>query len=98
MIKDKFARVLKKVVDPELGINVVDLGLIYRVTEKEGRAKVAMTATTPFCPYLPELLKEVKAAVESLKEIEKANVEVVWQPPWDLQKMSPEAKAQLGVL
>jgi len=98
MIEEKFARVLKKVVDPELGINVVDLGLIYRVAEKGGSATVAMTATTPFCPYLPELLKEVQAAVESLSGIKKAKVEVVWQPPWDLQKMSPEAKAQLGIL
>ena len=98
MMEERFVKVLKKVVDPELGINVVDLGLIYRVDEKEGEATVAMTATTPFCPYLPQLLEEVQAAIESLSGIKRAKVEVVWQPPWDLEKMSLEAKAQLGIL
>jgi len=97
-MEEKILNALKKVDDPELRINVVDLGLIYKVSISGGKASIAMTATTPFCPYLPQLINDVKQAVESLKEIEEAKVDIVWSPPWDISKMSEDAKAELGIL
>ncbi len=96
-MKEKILNALKKVDDPELGINVVDLGIIYKATSSGSKAAVAMTATTPFCPYLPQLVKDVKKAAESVKGIKEAKVDVVWNPPWDISKMSEDAKAELGV-
>ncbi|NIT04535.1 DUF59 domain-containing protein [Candidatus Saccharibacteria bacterium] len=89
---------LKKVIDPELKLNVVDLGLIYKIQESGGKVSVEMTATTPFCPYLSELLSGVKRAVLATDGVKEAKVEVVWDPPWSLERLSEEAKAQLGIL
>ncbi|GMR19163.1 MAG: hypothetical protein BMS9Abin34_291 [Patescibacteria group bacterium] len=97
-MEEKVLEALRKVEDPELGISVVDLGLIYGVTEKKGKVLVKMTATTPFCPYLPDLLERVRKAAEAVRGVERARVDLVWDPPWSPQKMSEEAKTLLGFL
>jgi metal-sulfur cluster biosynthetic enzyme len=84
------------VIDPEIGVNVVDLGLVYEVEVKDGVAEVTMTLTTPMCPLGPYIDQEVRSAVGEVPGITGANVNLVWTPPWDPSKMSEDAKLELG--
>lgn len=88
---------LRQVVDPELGINIVDLGMVYRSEVRDGLVHVAMTMTTPACP-MEELLMEMvhQAILRELPEARSVEVDLVWDPPWKPEMMSPAAKAQLG--
>lgn len=87
---------LKEVYDPELGINVVDLGLIYSMEEpEESTLHIRMTMTTPGCPAHDSLSKAVKWAASQVKGVAKVRVEVVWDPPWTPERMSEEAKSRL---
>jgi metal-sulfur cluster biosynthetic enzyme len=89
---------LKAVEDPEIGINIVDLGLVYGIAVQNGTVDVAMTLTTPFCPAGPYITAQVEAVVSSLPGVENVNVELVWSPPWDPRTMcSDEAKDLLGI-
>jgi len=97
-MKDQVLSALKKVKDLELGINVVDLGLIYGIKEKGGKVAITMSLTTPFCPYLPQMLEQVKKAARGVEGVREVEVAVVWVPPWTPQRMSAEAKAELGML
>ncbi|MDQ3265395.1 MAG: metal-sulfur cluster assembly factor [Myxococcota bacterium] len=89
---------LRTVIDPELGINIIDLGLVYQAHREGDRARVQMTMTTPACPMGPYLEEQVKEALLSvplgLTEVE---VEVTFDPPWSPEQMTPEARAELGV-
>lgn len=87
---------LSLVVDPELHMNIVDLGLVYEVTMENGLATVQMTLTTPGCPYGPYILHEVDMACKSQPGVEDVNIEVVWDPPWSPEMMSEEARLELG--
>jgi metal-sulfur cluster biosynthetic enzyme len=87
---------LKKVLDPELGINVVDLGLIYTVEVKNDDVFILMTLTFPGCPLAGVINKEIKEKVGKLRGIGNVNLKITFDPPWDLSKMSEEAKAKLG--
>lgn len=86
---------LKTVIDPELGINVVDLGLVYEVRVDGGRVHVKMTMTTPACPLSRYLVEAAEAAIWRLDGVEDVVVELVWDPPWHPGMMSEEAKRQL---
>ncbi len=86
----------ENVIDPEIGINVVDLGLVYEVAVQEGVAEVTMTLTTPMCPLGPYIDSEVRSALAEVPGITDAKVNLVWQPPWDPSKMSEDAKLELG--
>ncbi|OGC38484.1 hypothetical protein A2V54_01615 [candidate division WWE3 bacterium RBG_19FT_COMBO_53_11] len=97
-MREQILQVLKKVNDLELGINIVDLGLIYSVAVKGGEAKITMSPTTPFCPYLPQMISEIEKAARRVPGVYKAVVSVVWAPPWNMQMMSKEARAQLGFI
>jgi len=97
-MKEKVFEALRKVNDLELGINIVDLGLIYSVAVKGGEAKITMSPTTPFCPYLPQMIKEIEKAARGVSGVHKAVVSVVWVPPWNMQMMSKEARAELGFI
>ena len=97
-MKEKVFEALRKVNDLELGINIVDLGLIYSVAVKGGEAKITMSPTTPFCPYLPQMIKEIEKAARGVSGVNKAKVSVVWVPPWNMQMMSKEARAELGFI
>jgi metal-sulfur cluster biosynthetic enzyme len=91
---------LKPVVDPEIFISIVDLGLIRNVEIANGGAKVKvkMTLTTPFCPEVPMIVEQVKQIAATLPGVTEAEVELVWTPPWDPRKeASDEVKAELGI-
>lgn len=94
------AVILKKlgeVLDPELNISIVDLGLIYDVQEQTGEVKIKMTLTTMGCPLFDVIDQEIKKAVAEIKGINKVEVELVFDPPWSKERLSPAARAQLGV-
>lgn len=90
---------LKEIYDPEIPVNIYDLGLIYHVEiTPEHHAKVKMTLTTPHCPVAESMPGEVELRVGAVPGVGDAEVELVWDPPWDPQKMSDEAKLELGML
>lgn len=86
---------LKKVIDPELGLNLVDLGLIYEATVEDGKVRVEMTLTTPGCPLHDSLSQAVYRVLYGLDGVQEVNVEVVWEPPWTPEMISPEGRRQL---
>lgn len=87
---------LKTVVDPELGINIVDLGLVYDIRTDQGEVEVELTLTSPGCPLAGVLDKMVKDAVGNVSGVTKVYIDLVWDPPWTMDLMSEEAKAELG--
>jgi metal-sulfur cluster biosynthetic enzyme len=87
---------LREVLDPELGLNIVDLGLIYGVDIAENQVNVEMTLTTPGCPLHSTMAQGAEMAVRRLPEVESAKVQVVWDPPWTPERMSEEARQYLG--
>ncbi|PAX07800.1 SUF system Fe-S cluster assembly protein [Sphingomonas lenta] len=90
---------LKEIYDPEIPVNIYDLGLIYGVeVTEDGHAVVTMTLTTPHCPVAESMPGEVELRVSAVPGIATAEVNLVWDPPWDPQKMSDEAKLELGML
>jgi metal-sulfur cluster biosynthetic enzyme len=88
---------LRTVKDPELDVNVVDLGLVYTVQTHEGQVDVEMTLTSPACPAGPEILRNAAGALEKLEGVSKANVRLVMAPPWTPDRMSDAARDQLGI-
>jgi metal-sulfur cluster biosynthetic enzyme len=92
---------LRRVQDPELMVNVVDLGLIYgvEVEEIDGKSNllVIMTMTTPACPYAPELLQDVKDALRALADAGSVEVQLTMSPPWTPDRMTEDARDQLGI-
>lgn len=91
--------VLKEIYDPEIPVNIYDLGLIYGVdVTEDGHAVVTMTLTTPHCPVAESMPGEVELRVGSVPGVGVAEVNLVWDPPWDPQLMSDEAKLELGML
>jgi FeS assembly SUF system protein len=90
---------LKEIYDPEIPVNIYDLGLIYGVdVTDDGHAAVTMTLTTPHCPVAESMPAEVELRVGSVPGVGHAEVNLVWDPPWDPGKMSDEAKLELGML
>ena len=90
---------LKEIYDPEIPVNIYDLGLIYGVdVTADGHAAITMTLTTPHCPVAESMPGEVELRVGSVPGVGHAEVNLVWDPPWDPQKMSDEAKLELGML
>jgi metal-sulfur cluster biosynthetic enzyme len=88
--------VLRTVVDPELHINIIDLGLVYGIELHGPTVDVKMTLTSPSCPYGPYILHQVKDTLLQMKGIDDASVQVVWEPAWGPDKMSEEARLELG--
>ena len=89
--------VLRRVIDPEVGINVVDLGLVYDAKAIEGRIEVAMTMTTPACPMNSYLTEEAKRLLFSeIPGTSEVKIDLVWDPPWEPEMMSEAAKKRLG--
>lgn len=88
---------LRHVVDPEIGVNIVDLGLVYRIEVEGARARVAMTMTSPACPLADYLKDLVTSAIrERVPAVVDLDIVVEWEPPWDPDMMSDEARRQLG--
>lgn len=93
--EEKIINSLKTIKDPELGLDIVSLGLIYKITIDNEKVEILMTMTFPGCPYGPRLVEETKK--KALKFAKEVNVEVTFNPPWDLNKISAEAKLFLGI-
>jgi FeS assembly SUF system protein len=90
---------LKTVRDPEIPVNLVDLGLIYELTVKKGGVVyVEMTLTTPACPVAQSMPGEVETAIRGVAGVTDARVKLVWTPPWDRDRMSEEARLELGLM
>ncbi len=96
-MKKKVLEKLKEVIDPEVGVNVVDLGLIYDVEMKGGLVVIKMSFTTPACPLLGFLVNKVQEKVQELKEVKEVKVELVWDPPWSPERISDEGKRAMGL-
>lgn len=96
MTKEEVLVILSSVIDPELGVNIVDLGLVYDVQFENGRVYVQMTLTTPGCPLHETMVGGVKSALRAVPEVKDIEVDVVWSPPWTPVKMSDKAKHILG--
>jgi FeS assembly SUF system protein len=96
---DKIVRVLKTIFDPEIPVDIYELGLIYDVlVNEDSEVKILMTLTTPNCPVAETLPREVEEKVKSLDEVKDAEVEITFDPPWSQDLMSEEAKLELGLL
>ena len=96
---EKIVRVLKTIFDPEIPVDIYELGLIYDVFVNEDQdVKILMTLTTPNCPVAETLPKEVEEKVKSLNAVNDAEVEITFDPPWTQDLMSEEAKLELGML
>ncbi|SDL93195.1 Metal-sulfur cluster biosynthetic enzyme [Bacillus sp. OK048] len=96
-LKDKVVEALKSVYDPELNINVVDLGLIYEVDVTDaGDVAVTMTLTTPGCPLHDSITSGVRYSVQGIEETRNVDVNLVWEPAWSPDKMTPEGLKALG--
>ena len=96
--KEQVYNELKKVMDPELHINIVDLGLIYEVEVKDSQVDVLMTLTFPGCPLGSIIHKEINEKLAKLRGVEKINLKITFDPPWDFSKVSEVAKQELGII
>jgi FeS assembly SUF system protein len=95
--KEEIVTVLKDCYDPEIPINIWDLGLVYDINIENDNVGVKMTLTAPGCMMGGMIAEEVKAKIKSMSGVKDAKVELVWDPPWTPDKMSEEAKAQMGI-
>jgi metal-sulfur cluster biosynthetic enzyme len=101
--EDQVREALKQVIDPELFVNIVDLGLIYEVDvlpegdEEKHDVKIKMTMTSPMCPAGPQLVADTKKYAGDLEQVNEVEVEVVMDPPWTQDMMSDDARDQLGI-
>ncbi len=98
-LQDKIIEVLKSCYDPEIPVNIYELGLIYDIELDDGNnAVVKMTLTSPACPVAGTLPGEVETKIANMPEISKATVELVWEPPWNPDLMSDVARYELGMM
>ena len=99
-IEEKVTRACQQVYDPEIPINIYELGLIYKIDVSEDGKQVVvdMTLTTPNCPEAQSLPQMVQSVIESIDEVESAHVNIVWEPMWNKDMMSDAAKLQLGLI
>ncbi len=97
--KEQVLEKLKEVKDPEIGVDVVSLGLVYEVLAgSDNRVKLTMTMTSPMCPLGDVIINEAKEKVKELPGVAEVEVEMTFDPPWDTSRMSSDAKAELGIL
>ena len=96
-LKEKVIEEIKKIYDPEIPVNIFELGLIYKIEVKDKKIDIEMTLTSPNCPVaesLPNMVKENVSKVEGVNEV---NLKLVWDPPWSREKMSEAAKLELNI-
>ena len=96
-LKEKVIAEIKKIYDPEIPVNIYELGLIYDISIKDKDVSIKMTLTTPNCPVAESLPKEVKDSIMELNEVNKVDLDLVWDPPWDKSMMSEAAKLELNL-
>ena len=98
-IEEEIVKALKTVYDPEIPVNIYDLGLIYNVDIDEGKnVRIDMTFTAPNCPVADFIIEDVRQKVESIDEVESAHINLVFEPEWNKDMMTEEAKLELGML
>lgn len=98
-LEDKIIQTLKSCYDPEIPVDIFELGLIYEIAiDDDANVKIKMTLTSPACPVAGSLPPEVEGKVKAMKEVNDAKIELVWSPPWDKDMMSEVAKLELGFL
>tara|TARA_B100001996_G_C18320432_1_gene462276 strand:+ start:51 stop:353 length:303 start_codon:yes stop_codon:yes gene_type:complete len=97
-IKNKVIEEIKKIYDPEIPVNVYDLGLIYKIeVDDKNKVDVDMTLTSPNCPVAESLPKQVKDNIMKIEGVSDVNLNLVWEPPWNKDKMSEAAKLELNI-
>ena len=97
-LKNKVIDEIKKIYDPEIPVNIYELGLIYKVeVDENSKVDIDMTLTSPNCPVAESLPKEVKDNIMKVEGVSDVNLNLVWEPPWDREKMSEAAKLELDV-
>ena len=97
-LKEKIIKEIKKVYDPEIPVNIYELGLIYKIDiDEKNNVKVDMTLTSPICPVAESLPKHVEEYILKVKCVSKVKLDLVWDPPWDKSKMSEAAKLELNL-
>ena len=97
-LKEKIITEVKKIYDPEIPVNIYELGLIYDIIiEKDNVVKINMTLTSPNCPVAESLPKEVKDSIMAIKEVKNVDLNLVWEPPWNKDMMTESAKLELNL-
>ena len=97
-IKNKVIEEIKKIYDPEIPVNIYELGLIYKIdVDAKNKVNIDMTLTSPNCPVAESLPKEVKDNIMKVEGVSDVNLNLVWEPPWDKDKMSEAAKLELNI-
>ena len=97
-LKNKVIAEIKKIYDPEIPVNIYELGLIYDINiDNENNVKINMTLTSPNCPVAESLPNEVKNSVKEIKDVKNVDLNLVWEPPWDKSMMSEAAKLELNL-
>ena len=97
-IKSKVIEVIKKIYDPEIPVNIYELGLIYKIdVDEKNKVNIDMTLTSPNCPVAESLPNEVKENIKKVEGVSDVNLNLVWEPPWDKDKMSEAAKLELNL-
>ena len=97
-IKSKVIEAVKKIYDPEIPVNIYELGLIYKIdVDEKNKVNVDMTLTSPNCPVAESLPNEVKENIKKVEGVSDVNLDLVWEPPWDKDKMSEAAKLELNL-
>jgi len=97
-IKSKVIEAVKKIYDPEIPVNIYELGLIYNIdVDEKNKVNVDMTLTSPNCPVAESLPKDVKENIKKIEGVSDVNLNLVWEPPWDQDKMSEAAKLELNL-
>ncbi len=98
-LQQKVIETVKMVYDPEIPVNIYDLGLVYEIEVNEaGEVKIIMTLTSPMCPVAESLPREVQYRIEEIEQVNKCEVEVVWEPPWSAGMMSEDARLELNMM
>ena len=95
--REQIIEKLKNIFDPEIPVNIWDMGLIYDISISDSQVLIKMTFTSPTCPMMEELLEQVRAAVQSVSGEIPVRVDLVWEPAWDLSRMSDAAKIELDL-
>jgi len=96
-IEQDIVKVLKNIYDPEIPVNIYDLGLIYEIMVDEDKVQITMTLTAPNCPMADELVENVNEGVRDVPGVKDLSIDLTFEPPWDMSNLSEEARLELGI-
>jgi metal-sulfur cluster biosynthetic enzyme len=95
--REEVLKILRECYDPEIGINVIDLGLIYDVKVENNKVNIDMTLTSPGCPMHSFMVNDIQNKIKNLKDVKDVKINLVWDPPWTPERMSKNARKKLGL-